>query len=171
MTGRNAVLLEVNSMVYGENLTSTYKTLIKKITSSKDPAKEAVGQLHMGFDHFNWVGIYVVCGGVLKLGPFKGSPTPHTTISIEKGICGAAVRKKRTINLPDVHADPRHIACSTTTRSELVVPIWHQDKVVAEIDIDSNDPSAFCKIDEQMMNEIAKFLSPYIDAIREQLES
>jgi len=133
-----------------------------KIIGSIDQSKAAVSYLFTNFDYYDWVGIYVVSGDELVLGPFRGPPTEHTRIPIAKGICGAAVREEKVINLPDVWADDRFIACSTTTRSELVVPIWLDNKVIAEIDIDSNTPNAFSKYDESLVEEIAVLISPYI---------
>lgn len=91
---------------------------------------------------FDWVGIYrndSLLSDTLTLSMYMGEPTEHIHIPISTGICGAAVREERVINVPHVKADPRFIACSVRTQSELVVPIRNsQGKVVAEIDIDSN---------------------------------
>lgn len=140
-----------------------------KIIRSIDPSKAAVQYLFDKFDYYDWVGIYVLCENELVLGPYRGPPTPHTRIPVDKGICGAAVREERLINLADVWSDERFIACSTTTRSELVVPIWLDDKVVAEIDIDSNTPSAFSKRDEVIVEKVAELISPYIPDLAEKL--
>ncbi|MBN8554830.1 MAG: GAF domain-containing protein [Deltaproteobacteria bacterium] len=96
---------------------------------------------------FNWIGIYrreTNRNDSLLLSIFLGPPTDHFRIPISKGICGAAVREDRTLNIPNVQSDPRHIACSLSTQSELVVPIRNsENKVIAEIDIDSDKPDAF----------------------------
>ena len=133
-----------------------------RIMNSINPMKAAVNYLFTLKEYYDWVGIYVRSGDELILGPFKGPPTPHTVIPIEKGICGAAVREERTINLGDVWGDDRFIACSTTTRSELVVPIWLDDEVIAEIDIDSNMPRAFSKGDETLVEAVAQLIAPKI---------
>ncbi len=132
------------------------------ILSSVDPLKAAVHYLFSSKDYYDWVGIYILSGDELVLGPFKGPPTQHVRIPIDKGICGAAVREQRTINLPDVWKDDRFIACSTTTRSELIVPIWHEEDVIAEIDIDSNTPSAFSKYDEITVKLIGELISSHV---------
>jgi len=134
----------------------------KSIVNSVDPMKAAVNYLFNDKDYYDWVGIYVVSGEELVLGPFKGPPTPHTVIQLSKGICGAAVREKKIINLGDVWGDDRFIACSTTTRSELVVPIWLEDNVIGEIDIDSNMPSAFSKGDENLVSKIAELIADHV---------
>ena len=133
-----------------------------RILSSVNPMKAAVTFLFNKFDYYDWVGIYVLSGNELILGPFKGPPTPHTVIPLDKGICGAAVREKKIINLGDVWGDDRFIACSTTTRSELVVPIWRGDDVIAEIDVDSNMPSAFSKGDESLVTTITELIAEHV---------
>ena len=77
------------------------------------------------------------------LGPYLGKPSPHTRIPLNRGICGAAATQKATIIVDDVNADPRYLACSIETKSEIVVPIMRGDEVLGEIDIDSDRPAAF----------------------------
>lgn len=109
-----------------------------------------LSDLKRRFKVFDWVGIYRVSSKIsdtLELSAYIGAPTEHIRIPISKGICGAAVREERTLNIPNVKSDPRFIACSTTTESELVVPIRNSSgKVIAEIDIDSDQPNAFSDI-------------------------
>ncbi len=97
---------------------------------------------HPGFD---WVGVYRLdTRDDLVLACQRGLPTPHVRIAVSTGICGAAVREGVTLNIPDVTADERFIACSSRTRSELVVPVRLADgQIVAEIDVDSDTPAAF----------------------------
>ena len=92
---------------------------------------------------YTWVGIYLLDGNELVLGPFVGKPSPHTRIPLGRGICGAAATEKPTIIVDDVNADPRYLACSIETQSEIVVPIMHGGEVLGEIDIDSDRPAAF----------------------------
>ncbi|MCK5396900.1 MAG: GAF domain-containing protein [Thermoplasmata archaeon] len=132
------------------------------ILSSVDPMKAAVTFLFNDKDYYDWVGIYILSGENLVLGPYKGPATPHTIIPLSKGICGAAVREKKIINLGDVWSDKRFIACSSTTRSELVVPIWRGDDVIAEIDVDSNMPSAFSKGDEALVTTISELIANHV---------
>lgn len=121
---------------------------------------ESVNLLKHNFDHYDWVGIYSLePNNELVLGPFLGKPSPHTRIKIDSGICGAAVREEQTIIVDDVNADPRYLACSLETKSEIVVPIFKDGKVVGEIDIDSHKSAAFTDADRQLLEEIAKILS------------
>jgi len=118
-----------------------------------------VGLLASNYKHFSWTGIYVLADGVLKLGPYRGEPSPHDVIPIENGICGAAVRERKTIVVPDVNADERYLACSTSTKSEIVVPIFKDDQIVGEIDIDSDAPNAFTEHDRKVLEMVARKIS------------
>src|SRR5690242_11219841 len=87
--------------------------------------------------YYNWVGFYMLDSGdenVLVLGPYRGAPTEHVRIPVTEGICGAAVAQSETVIVDDVAADPRFLACSIDTRSEIVVPIRVGEKIVGEID-------------------------------------
>jgi L-methionine (R)-S-oxide reductase len=110
--------------------------------STRVEALSTLKNLQVHYSDFDWIGIYrraLPAQDLLVLSTYIGEYTQHTEIPISEGICGAAVREERTLNIPNVHADPRFIACSIKTQSELVVPIRNSsDRVVAEIDIDSN---------------------------------
>ncbi len=117
------------------------------------------GELFHAFDHFDWVGFYrVVAPGLLKIGPYQGG---HgcLVIPFERGVCGAAARERRTQVVPDVDAFPGHIACASSTRSEIVVPVFDAEgALIAVLDVDSDTPAAFDEGDaralEAMMAEI-----------------
>ena len=109
---------------------------------------------------YTWVGIYLLEGDELVLGPFAGKPSPHTRIPLGAGICGAAASERRTIVVDDVNADPRYLACSLETRSEIVVPIMDADRVLGEIDIDSDQPAAFGAADRRLLEAVAAALAP-----------
>ena len=111
---------------------------------------------------YTWVGIYELVGNELVLGPFVGKPSPHTRIPLGRGICGAAAAEKTTIIVDDVNADPRYLACSLETRSEIVVPIMRGSDVLGEIDIDSDRPAAFGASDQRMLEAVAAALSEKI---------
>lgn len=121
--------------------------------------EEAVAVLKKGFPKYTWVGIYLMDGAdELVLGPYLGKPSPHTRIKIDSGICGAAARGKETVIVPDVNADPRYLACSIETQSEIVVPIMRNGKVFGEIDIDSDSRDAFDAEDRKLLEEVAGIL-------------
>jgi GAF domain-containing protein len=113
---------------------------------------------------YSWVGIYLLDGTELVLGPFVGKPSPHTRIPLGRGICGAAASEKATIIVDDVNADPRYLACSVETRSEIVVPIMFRGEVLGEIDVDSDRASAFSQEDRRLLESIAALLAPRLDA-------
>ncbi|HYU57631.1 MAG TPA: GAF domain-containing protein [Actinomycetota bacterium] len=105
---------------------------------------EVVGRLFHGEPTFDWVGVYVVEGDTLVLGPFRGEPpTGHERIPIPEGVCGAVVGSGETEVVPDVRARPGHIACSLATRSEVVAPVTVDRRVVAVLDVDSDTLGAF----------------------------
>jgi putative methionine-R-sulfoxide reductase with GAF domain len=108
---------------------------------------------------YTWVGIYLLEGEELVLGPFRGKPSPHTRIPLGRGICGAAAAAKTTIVVDDVRRDPRYLACSLETQSEIVVPIVKDDVVLGEIDIDSDAPAAFGPDDRALLERVAALLA------------
>lgn len=108
---------------------------------------------------FNWVGIYLLKGKFLELGPFLGADTPHKKIPVGTGVCGTAVALGRDMNVPDVGASDNYLACSLETRSELVVLIRDPSgKIVGQIDIDSHTPNAFSAELEERVGRVAKEL-------------
>ena len=105
-----------------------------------------------------WVGFYLVDGDELVLGPFQG-PLACTRISFHAGVCGKAWREQKTQLINNVHEFSEHIACSTKTNSELVVPIIKNDKVVGVLDLDSEKLNAFTLDDQACFEEISQFIA------------
>jgi L-methionine (R)-S-oxide reductase len=136
---------------------------IRKVLAPVDDHEEAmtlvVTVLKDAFPHFTWVGIYLLEGQELVLGPYLGKPSPHTRIPLGRGICGAAATERATIVVDDVNSDPRYLACSVETQSEIVVPIMRHGVVLGEIDIDSDIRAAFGRNDQIMLESIAATLS------------
>jgi GAF domain-containing protein len=106
---------------------------------------------------FWWTGFYRVCNEELVLGPFQG-PIACTRIAYGKGVCGTAWKRQETIVVPDVEEFPGHIACSSESRSEIVVPVWRDDKVMAVLDIDSEKLNTFDETDKVWLEKIASLL-------------
>jgi GAF domain-containing protein len=125
--------------------------------------RRTVELLHDLFDHYSWVGIYIVDGDDLVLGPWLGpEATEHTRIPIGEGICGAAAASGVTELVDDVEDDPRYLACFPSTRSEIVVPILsnaHPPEILGEIDIDSDRPAAFDETDATFLEHVARMLA------------
>lgn len=106
---------------------------------------------------FFWVGFYIVRGEQLVLGPFQG-PLACTRIRYGKGVCGTAWKEQKPILVPDVDEFPGHIACSSLSRSEIVVPVFHHGKIAAVLDVDSEFFNLFDEADEKYLSEIAGWL-------------
>ena len=106
---------------------------------------------------FWWTGFYRVCNEELVLGPFQG-PIACTRIAYGKGVCGTAWERQETIVVPDVEEFPGHIACSSESRSEIVVPVWRDDKVIAVLDIDSEQLGTFDETDKVWLEKIVSLL-------------
>jgi L-methionine (R)-S-oxide reductase len=124
--------------------------------------RQVVSVLQDRFEHYSWVGIYLVEGDDLVLGPWEGpQATEHVRIPVGQGICGAAAASGKTEIVDDVNADPRYLACFPSTRSEIVVPIAYQGRVVGEIDIDSDQPAAFSSEDRTFLERVALLISPH----------
>ena len=147
-----AATLDVNALL----------TAIAAAPDANAAMRIAVERLKAELPHYTWVGIYLLEGDALVLGPYLGKPSPHTRIPLNRGICGAAASQKATIIADDVNADPRYLACSIDTKSEIVVPIMRGDDVLGEVDIDSDKPAAFGRSDQELLEEIAALLAPIL---------
>ena len=107
--------------------------------------------------NFFWTGFYIVKGDELVLGPFQG-PIACTRIRIGRGVCGTAWKEARTLIVPDVEQFPGHIACSSDSKSEIVVPIIKQGKAIGVLDIDSDSPDSFDTVDARYLEEICTYV-------------
>ncbi len=124
--------------------------------SQKKPITDFVCRELRKIPHYTWVGVYEVQGPDLVLTSWSGpSATQHVRIPVGQGICGAAVTAKETVVVPDVNRDPRYLQCFLNTRSEIVVPVLKDGAAVAEIDIDSDELSAFGESDTQFLAWVA----------------
>lgn len=116
-------------------------------------------ELHNSFDHYHWTGFYrTTSPDVLKIGPYQGG---HgcLTITYDRGICGAAARTGKSQIVPNVHERPEHIACSSTTNSEIVIPVKNSNgDVVAVLDLDSDEFDAFSDDDISLAQDICEWL-------------
>jgi GAF domain-containing protein len=139
--------------------------------SGDDLMAEVARVLHQRMLKYNWVGFYMLesqpkePAPVLVLGPFEGAMTPHTRIPLHQGICGAAASTGKTVVVDDVSKDPRYLACSLETKSEIVVPIFVKGKVVGELDIDSHFPAAFQAEDQDLVEFCAALVGKRLEAL------
>lgn len=141
-----SLLPQIKGLITGEG------DLIANLANVSAALKQGLG--------FFWVGFYIVKGEELVLGPFQG-PIACTRIRSGKGVCGTSWAEKRTIVVPDVDAFPGHIACSSDSKSEIVVPVINSNSVVAVLDVDSDQLNSFDSIDDKYLNELCSWLSEY----------
>jgi len=130
----------------------------REAKSAQDLMSRVVKLLHQRMLKYNWVGFYMLEPGqppMLVLGEFQGAMTPHTRIPLHQGICGAAASTGTTVVVDDVSLDPRYLACSLETKSEIVVPVFVGGRVVGELDIDSHFPAAFKDEDRALVEYCA----------------
>lgn len=144
---------------------ATYESLLPQIEALVAGENDAVAKmanvaavLHHAF-RFWWTGFYRVVDRQLVLGPFQG-PIACTRIPFGRGVCGTAWQRNETILVPDVHLFPGHIACSSVSKSEIVVPVRDDGKVVAVLDIDSAELNAFDETDRSYLEQIVDYMFP-----------
>ena len=130
-------------------LTESESSWIANLANTSAALKETFG--------FFWVGFYLVDGDKLVLGPFQG-PVACTRIAFGKGVCGASWKQQRAILVPDVDAFPGHIACSSLSRSEVVLPLMKEGKVIGVLDVDSDQLNEFDEVDVKFLTELCTWL-------------
>lgn len=140
-----------------------YKSLMPQVQALCDGENDLVAKmanvaalLHYEF-HFWWTGFYRVAGNELILGPFQG-PLACMHIGFGRGVCGTAWKERRTLVVPDVERFPGHIACSSASRSEIVVPVIHDGNVIAVLDIDSEHLATFDETDATYLEKIVALM-------------
>ena len=140
-----------------------YSLLYKQIAALIEGESDTIANManiatmiHHTFS-FWWTGFYRVCGEELILGPFQG-PLACSRIAYGRGVCGTAWKQQQTQVVPDVELFPGHIACSSLSRSEIVVPVWRNSEIVAVLDIDSEHLSTFDTTDQEWLEKIVQLL-------------
>jgi L-methionine (R)-S-oxide reductase len=145
-----------------------FNLLIDKITAivnstseKEEKLKSICTLLKNGIPHYNWVGFYIAekSKPELILGPYVGDATEHTRIPFGKGICGQAAERKETFIVQDVSKETNYLSCSINVKSEIVVPIFKDNKIVGELDIDSHITSPFTKEDKDFLESICETIS------------
>jgi L-methionine (R)-S-oxide reductase len=149
-----------------KELIPTIDAVAAQASSALELMTAIVAVLHEKLRKYNWVGFYMLEKDaeppMLVLGPFRGAATPHTRIPLNQGICGAAATSGETVVVDDVNSDARYLACSLETKSEIVVPIFVNGKVVGELDIDSHEHAAFGAEDRKLCEHTACAVGKWI---------
>lgn len=143
VTNYRSIIPQIEALIRGEN------DLVANLANICAALKEQ-------FNWF-WVGFYLVKNNELVLGPFQG-PVACTRIALGKGVCGTAWQKAETLIVPDVDAFPGHIACSSASRSEIVLPLFNKDKVLGVLDVDSEHLSHFDDTDKQYLEQLVSLI-------------
>ncbi len=151
--------------ISGSNKEEIYQSLLVPITELLKSESDTIANmanfssvLKDAFQYF-WVGFYLVKKDSLVLGPFQGS-LACTRIGFGKGVCGTAWKEKRSIIVDDVDLFPEHIACSNLSRSEIVLPLLHNQEVWAVLDIDSDKLANFDSVDERYLQKLINLIKP-----------
>ena len=142
-----------------EEIRNELTAMAQAVPTAQELMQTMVKLLHERMLKYNWVGFYMLEPGaqppMLVLGAFEGAMTPHTRIPLHQGICGAAASSGQTVVVDDVSKDPRYLACSLETKSEIVVPVFVHGKVVGELDIDSHFAAAFTSEHQDLVQHCA----------------
>ena len=138
-------------------LNEQLRALISGVMHPVANLANASALLYDTLDQVNWAGFYLMEDGALVLGPFQGKPA-CIEIPMGRGVCGTAAAEDRTLLVPDVHAFPGHIACDSASRSELVVPLRREGRVIGVLDIDSPVEGRFTEADREGLEEFARIL-------------
>ena len=147
------------NMTKSDKYQELYKMIESVISGESDQIANMANTaalLHEAFG-FWWTGFYIIKDEELVLGPFQG-PVACTRIGFGKGVCGSSWERRETIVVPDVHQFPGHIACSSLSQSEIVVPMFHNGEIYAVLDIDSKDLATFDEVDKEWLEKIVTLL-------------
>jgi L-methionine (R)-S-oxide reductase len=149
-----------------ESVKSEINVLARTSTSGQELMDRICKKLNERMLKYNWVGFYMIDPAdsqALILGPYIGAMTPHTRIRLNEGICGAAASQGATVVVDDVSKDSRYLACSIETKSEIVVPVFVNKKVVGELDIDSHFLAAFGPEDRELTEHCARVTGEFME--------
>lgn len=144
-----------------EQMLPQLKALTEGVNNNTGALANAAALIHETMGFF-WTGFYLVKDNILHLGPFQG-PVACYTIPYGKGVCGTAWKEGKTLVVKDVEEFPGHIACSSLSRSEIVVPIFKNDKIIGVLDIDSKETGTFDQTDALYLEQSMKILSDNLE--------
>ncbi len=153
--------MAVSADSIAERVIAELDSVLEAGSDWQDAVLAALRVLRAARRAYHWVGLYLLRGDELQLGPFIGAPTEHDRIPVGRGICGAAVAEGQNINVPDVTALDNYLSCSPKVQSELVVLIRdsRDKRVLGQVDVDSHKPAAFSAEDERLLDRVAERLA------------
>lgn len=147
-----------------------YEKILKRLKIYLEVAKKPLHEklfkvctiLHDNIEKYDWVGFYFLKNSKLELGPFVGEPTEHISIDIGEGICGQAAKTQRIFIVDDVSKETNYLACSPKVKSEIVIPIMKNGKILGELDIDSHEINGFNAKDKNFLEKLVEILILYL---------
>lgn len=148
-----------------DGILNDFKLYLKEPREGREAMHYVCNLINNRLDYYDWVGFYMVSkteDQMLELGPYVGEHTDHVKIPFGKGICGQTAETQETFLIGDVSAEDNYIACSIHVKSEIVVPMFKNDLMIGQIDIDSSVINAFNEADEIFLKEICSLISPSI---------
>ena len=148
-----------------EDLLKEFQDFAKTAPTAYSLMEQMAKRLHQKMTRYNWTGFYLIDPddpGYLIVGPYAGSFTPNARIPLDTGLCGAAATTCKVIVVQDVSADPRYLAGSSLVKSEIVVPIFVNTKLAAELDIESYFANTFTQPEQQFVESCASVLATYL---------
>jgi L-methionine (R)-S-oxide reductase len=155
--------------VSADEVKKEFEQLSSFAGSANELMERVVSLLRQRMPSYHWAGFYMLDTSVtppmLQLGAFRGAATPHSRIPLNEGICGAAASTGETVIVDDVNNDPRYLACSIETKSEIVAPVFVRGKVVGELDIDSHFPAAFKEKDRELVEYCASLVGKLLETL------
>jgi L-methionine (R)-S-oxide reductase len=148
-------------------LRAEVEALVASDAPDDEVLEDVVRLVHKAHPRWDWSGIYLLVDGTLVVGPFAGSEEPpeHSRIEVGDGVCGTAVAQDRNQLVDDVRELDNYLACSLSTRSELVVLIREDGRIVGQFDIDSDERGAFTQEDEALLEELATVVAPRVASL------
>lgn len=169
LSGKECVIVSFSMTQYPEDKAERYALLLRQADALMEGIAHPMVQmanisalLYAALPDINWCGFYLMHEGSLLLGPFCGLPA-CVRIQLGRGVCGTAAAQNHIQRVADVHAFPGHIACDSASRSEIVLPLCHQGRVVAVLDIDSPLPCRFDETDEIMLSRLVSSIMSHCD--------
>lgn len=156
----------MNATYDRDALRQRIRTILDSPRSREARLQAVCEELKTSVPHYDWVGFYLVDSEAeeeLVLGPYAGEPTEHVRIKFGQGICGQAASTRETFVIQDVTQETNYLSCSPDVKSEIVLPIFKDDELVGELDIDSHDLAPFSEADRRLLDRICRWVALHID--------